>query len=407
MNDKQPQSEIMFQAETLPQSMVEVKTIVLKPRLDQSDIELIGEKIKPRLFSRFGFKPRPENVQLICSELYFEPYLLIGGKYVLDYCKKHVFEIDVKERTNTVVVGGQEFKSEKSDPNRENKIIKLSGEEHAHHERKTYFILDRMQREISPEKLPIAPFNIQKENSQPESYFKRIHIPDEIQIDFLKRKIAERPSDVAEIIKETFDITDRTIIYCPIYQLTFENRKTKTDATITINGITGEIAVDGNKKLTIKTIVAFPESIDIQPAKVTTYNEAQTKAFPKVKPPKTTGTRNSAAKEQELMQPSMPEDEKIIHGDMEIPSGTTVNKILVVKGALKIGDNCRAHGKFTAEKDITVGTDTIIDGDLISGGNVLVGARSLISGSIEAAGLFEIENNAVVEGGSLQTHPFR
>ena len=82
MNDKQPQSEIMFQAETLPQSMVEVKTIVLKPRLDQGDIELIGDKIKPRLFSRFGFKPRPENVRLICSELYFEPYLLIGGKYV-------------------------------------------------------------------------------------------------------------------------------------------------------------------------------------------------------------------------------------------------------------------------------------------------------------------------------------
>jgi tetrahydrodipicolinate N-succinyltransferase len=395
----------MFQAETLPQSMVEVKTIVLKPRLDKGDIELIGEKIKPRLFSRFGFKPRPENIRLICSELYFEPYLLIGGKYVLDYCKKHVFEIDVKERTNNVFVGGQEFRSEKSDPNRKSKIIKLSGEEHAHHERKTYFVLDRMKREISPEKLPIAPFNIQKENSQPPSYFKRIHIPDEIQIDFLKRKIAERPYDVAEIIKETFDITDRIIIYCPIYQLTFENMKNKTAAAITINGITGEIALDGNKKLTIKTIVVFPESIDIQPTKVTTYNEAQTKAIPKAKPPRTTDNTNSAVKEQEQIQPSESEDEEIFYGDMEIPSGTTINKILVVKGSLKIGDNCRIHGKFKALKDITVGSDTIIDGDLISGGNVFVGARSLIAGSVEASGVFEIEETAIVEGVNMQNAP--
>jgi len=36
----------MPQAETLPQSMVDIKTIVLKPRLDQGDIQLIGEKVK-------------------------------------------------------------------------------------------------------------------------------------------------------------------------------------------------------------------------------------------------------------------------------------------------------------------------------------------------------------------------
>jgi hypothetical protein len=398
MNDKQPQSEIMFQAETLPQSMVEVKTIVLKPRLDKGDIELIGEKIKPRLFSRFGFKPRPENVRLICSELYFEPYLLIGGKYVLDYCKKHVFEINVNERINTVFVGGQEFRSENSDPKMKNKIIKMSGEEHAHHERKTYFILDRMKREISPEKLPIAPFDIQKKNSSP-SYFKRIHIPDEIQIDFLKRKITERPSDVAEIIRETFDITDRTIVYYPIYQLTFENRKNKTDASVTINGISGEISVEGNKKLTIKTIVAFPESIEIQPPQVTGCDETQTKSNPRIKPKKNTFNTNSTP-EEESMEQCQSEIEEIIYGDLEIPSGSTINKILLVKGALKIGDNCRARGKFKALKDIVIGADTIVDGDIISGGNVFVGARSLIAGSVKATGIFEIEENAIVEGNS-------
>ena len=100
MKNKQPQSETMFQTETLPQSMVDLETIVLKPRLDKGDVELIGEKIKPRLFSKFILKTRLENTRLICSELYFEPYLIIGGKYALDYCKKHVFRVNVDERKN-------------------------------------------------------------------------------------------------------------------------------------------------------------------------------------------------------------------------------------------------------------------------------------------------------------------
>src|SRR4030067_1747079 len=89
--------------------------------------------------------------------------------------------------------------------------------------------------------------------------------------------------------------------------------------------------------------------------------------------------------------------ETTVVGDVEIPSGTNIDKNLAVTGALKIGDNCRGHAKLKALKDITIGADTIIDGDLISGGNIFVGPRSLIKGSVEASGLFEIEEDAVVE----------
>ncbi len=393
----------MPQIETLPQSIADTKTIVLKPRLDEGDIQLIGEKIKSRLFSKFGFRPKPKDIRLLGSERYYEPFLIIGGKYIIDYCKKHAFEVNVNEKTDKVFVAGQEFMSKHSDPKATSKIINITGEEYVHHERHAFFILDRLKREIAPERLPLAPFEFQKENSENEFHFKSINISDESQIGFLKSKISKRPNDVAEIIKETFDITDRTIVYYPIYQLIFENRKSKTDITLTVNGVTGEIVVNGNKKLAIKTVVIFPENIEVPHAQKTYYEESQTKAILKINRSNTIDNRNNSTKEEELIHHSQPEKEEIIAGDLEIPSGTTINKTLMVKGSLKIGDNCKVHGKFKALKDITVGSDTIIDGDLISGGNIFVGARSLIAGSVQANGIFEIEDDVVVEGGYLQT----
>src|SRR5512136_722836 len=176
----------MFSVETLPQSIVDTKTITLKPRLDQSDVQLIGDEIKPRLFSKFGFKSKPEYIKLLGSEIYFEPYLIIGGKYSLDYCKKHVFKVNVEESTTKVYVAGQEFRSVQLDPKTTNRTIKMTGEEHAHHERQAYFILDRLKREIPPDRLPISPFDIQKDSTENSSNFKSISISDEAQIEFLK-----------------------------------------------------------------------------------------------------------------------------------------------------------------------------------------------------------------------------
>jgi len=167
MRTKQTPSETMDQSEILPQSMVEIKTIVLKPRLDNRDIQLIGEQIGPCLFSRFGFKPRSNVIRLLCVESYFEPFLIIGGKYSLDYCKRHVFKVDVENKTNKLFVAGQEFNLEKSDSAETSRKIKLKGEEYVHYERHAFFILDRMKREISPEKLPMAPFDIRRGNCLP------------------------------------------------------------------------------------------------------------------------------------------------------------------------------------------------------------------------------------------------
>ncbi len=571
-----------MQVETLPQSMVEIKTIILKPRLDRGDIKSIGDKVKLRLFSNFGFKPKPDDTRLLASEQYFEPYLIIGGKYVLDYCKKHVIEAEVDKKTTRLFVAGQEFTSNEPEPKTGRRIVKMTGEEHAHYEKQGYYILDRMNREISPERLPLSPFVELEKGFQLNYFFKRMNISDETQIGYLKAKIAQRPSDVAEIMKEFFEITDRTVAYYPRYSLTFENVKKQKEATVTVDGITGEIELSGMKNLTAKSISTFREAtefqitepmvreevpngsqlesipdgfspiaaekttisqkkaqtVEAQPSQHPVFKEEQTEdileppspvskdeddtivpqtaqsgvcdvarvepipevltseikkgeemakqaddtiatkptedifcekchaeSVPDIVPPSpgmdtedgskhdqigppnqsekandlesqpepililppgATDDTINAPKEEETNQPVQLDDERTIlgfpakifgevaeindngttvDGDVEIPSGTNIDKDLVVRGSLKIGDNCRGHGKLQVSKDITVGADTIIDGDLISGGNIFVGPRSLINGVVEAAGVFEIEKDAVVEVASRRAPP--
>jgi len=373
--------------------MVETKKVVLKPRFDQEDFRLICEKIKPCLFPRFIFKQKPSDIRLLCSENYFEPYLIIGGKYALDYCKKHVFKVEVDESTRRVFIAGQELRPEKTDSETTKRIIKIKGEERSHCERQGYFILDRLKREIPVEKLPLAPFGFQNEKIENKDNFKTICISDETQIEFLRNKIATRPSDVGEVIREVFDITDRIIAYYPMYQLTFENARNRKVAIATINGITGEVTLSRVQRIFKKTVIASPKTEEIQ------FLERD---FIQFKQEHVPITSNKALTEEKHRLLSKCDVEETHFGDLEIPSGTCMNKTLFVKGTLRIGDNCRIHGNLKALKSLIVGADTIIDGNLISGEDTYIGERSLISGSVETAGTFEIEENAIIEGGSIQ-----
>ena len=395
----------MSHSESLPQSMADTKKVVFKPRFNHRDVRLICDKIRPRLFSRFGFKSKPENIRLLCSESYFEPYFIIGGKYALDYCKKHVFEVEVDERTSKVFVAGQELRPEKSDPTATNRTIRITGEERSHYENQGYFILDRLKREIPAEKLPLAPFFIQKEETENKAYFNPIRMSDEEQISFLKSKIAKRPCDLGEIIKEVFDITDRIIAYYPMYQITFENTNNRKIAITSINGITGEVILNGVQRIFSRTFVASPENDETQSFERDYIQFELEQDVPRITSPEPQPDINTL-KEQDFASKSIApiieetnilgfaarihgdifvegEETIAVVGDVEVPANTIMDKALVVKGNLSIGDCCIAHGKIKALKNITIGADSLVKGDLCSEGNIIVGPRTVISGVLQ------------------------
>lgn len=243
----------MADIEILPQKLVETRTRILKPKLDSNSVKLQGEKLKTSFFIRFGFlKPKPRDIQLIAFSKYYEPYIIIGGRYSIDYCKKHNYALKVEDRTQALFIDGKKLKPEPTSLQDKAKVIKLVGEEHSHYENETYVILDRMMQEVSSDNLFFAPFENEYE-TRPAAHFdlRKPQISIEEEITVLRSRIAKRPADVAEIIREKFEINERIIIYSPIYELTYKNMKNGKNATALINGITGGVLVG---KFDVKTI---------------------------------------------------------------------------------------------------------------------------------------------------------
>jgi len=243
----------MENIETLPQNVVDRKTAILKSRLDSVRARLICEDQKTNLFKSGFQNPRPEDVSLVGFTKHYEPFILIGGKYSIDYCKKHVFEIKADNQMKNVFIGGEEFKFEPLSPENPSRMLRLEGEEHSHYENATYFILDRLMREVNPEEVPLAPFENETDNlDNLDADFRKARISFEEEIAFLRSKIVKRPPDAYMVIKQLFEITDRLTVYYPIYEFSFQYAKNGKVATVLIDGITGKLNAANFTKVTEK-----------------------------------------------------------------------------------------------------------------------------------------------------------
>ena len=244
----------MAKIEILPQKIVDTRTIILKSKFDSIRVKAQGEELKSSFFARFGFlKPNPKDVLLVAFGKYYEPYILIGGKYSIDYCKRHGYALEVEDRTQALFIAGKKLKPESSSERGGARVINLVGEEHAHYENETYIVLDRMLQEVSAENLFLAPFESTLENRALDGLnLRKPQISPDEEIAILRSRIAKRPMDVEEIIRENFEINERIIIYSPFYELTYLNLNDGKKVTSVINGITGVVVIGKFEKTSVK-----------------------------------------------------------------------------------------------------------------------------------------------------------
>lgn len=392
--------------------MVKRKTIVLKPRLDQNIINQVAEKLKDKLFTRIPFiKPKPSEVQLISMKKYYEPYLIVKGKYSLDHCKKLVYNLEVDKNAQKVFILDETFKLDQSgDPNSgDYEAIKLAGVVSFHHENEARFILDNKGREIGTEIMRIIlGEECRKEKLTKSELKKRLspfQISPEEEVDFLRSRLVKRPPDVGEVIKEILEITERKIIHSPMYQLIFENTKTGKEANVRINGITGIIILTTsvNKIISNKFIkdLTKTSSKNLQPIKAESVetscivrsdnaNRQITEAKVVATPHPVSHPSEVQVEGETLTFPAkvvgdvfyVGDQVTAIVGDLEIPSGTTVHETLVVKGNLIIGDDCKILATLKALGTIVIGANTIIKGNVVSAQSVSVGPKVRIHGKI-------------------------
>jgi cytoskeletal protein CcmA (bactofilin family) len=414
----------------LPTEIVDRKTVVMKSRLNLDMVQWLAERLKRDLFVKMRFlKPKSVDVRVVSIDKQYEPYIIVGGKYSIDYYKKRVFPVQVDGDATEIALLGEKFKPKplKNRPQSSHGKIELRGEALYHYEDETYTVIDKMGRELAPEQIPIAP----SEELSPEKLVElgieasNVQISSEEEIDFLRSKIVRRPPD-GEVTKEIFEVNDRTLAYSPIYQLVFEHLKTGKRATVKIDGITGEIIRDKKharpstttveKPLTpVRTIgpptfadrsiedktnlpetIAATSCVDEQREPTSNLGKPTVGRFPLLQ---TAGVERTLAFQAKV-------DGEIFHagdnitvvGDLEIPPKTTVYKTLMVKGTLRIGTECKLLSKIEALKDVTIGANTEIEGNVVAGGDIVVGPDAFIHGSVKSAGFIEIGENAVIEG---------
>jgi hypothetical protein len=227
----------------IPEEIAKQKIVVYKPRLDIEAVRVTAEKMKTQLFRKFVFmKPKPEEVEVVSINKYFEPYVVVDGEYSIDYSTNWTHNIQVDATMQELTFFGEKMKP-KTLEGRFGipcKILQLNGKGRFKRETKADTIFDKQWREVGPEQLPHVPFE-----EQPEKVLSSTdHEPDskistEKGVEIVKSKIVQRPSEILCIHNELFKVSEHAVIYKPMYNIIVRNIKTQKEISVMIDAITG------------------------------------------------------------------------------------------------------------------------------------------------------------------------
>jgi len=234
--------QIPANPEQAPEKLADRKIIVYKTLIDPTVIKLATEKVKDRLFVKFGFlKPNPDQIQQVSFEKDYEAFVIVDGKYNIDYYRRRIYTVRVDDKAQEVILFNQTFKPEVSNEPA-GKVVRIEGEERLIHEAKAYIVLSADGREVSPKRIPSAPSEEHSKKLAAEiETTKRLEILPNEEVDIIRNKIVRRPPEIKRVVKELFEITDRAVIYTPIYKVKFQNNKTGEAKTVKFDGVTARL----------------------------------------------------------------------------------------------------------------------------------------------------------------------
>ena len=228
---------------SMPEKIVERKVIVYKTLVDSTMVKLSAEKVKDRVFRRYGFlKPPADQIRQVSFEKDYEPYFVVEGKYTIDYYRGRTYTIPIDENAQEIVLLNQTLKPEPTKEWRQNKTIKIEGEERLIHEGKAYLVLNANGREVSAKRIPSAPQEEHPKKILAEYESARnLDFDPNKEVEVLRSKIARRPREIKRIVYELFEVSDRAVIYIPVYRIRFQDAKTGKQKTVKIDGATAQI----------------------------------------------------------------------------------------------------------------------------------------------------------------------
>lgn len=221
------------------EKIAERKTVVYETRIDPTVVQVTGERLKTQLFTRFGFmKPKPEEIQSVSTSKCYEPYMVMNGRYFIDYYRKCAYKFKVdKKALEIILLNHRLTPSQPTDTyERGYKEVKLEGEERLVYEVKASLILDGSGREVTASSFPSAPSERNPKKILEKYGVKEIPLDADLKI--IRSKILQRPKDASRIVKELFEVNERTIIYVPRFRVVYRNVKTGIQRILEIDGVT-------------------------------------------------------------------------------------------------------------------------------------------------------------------------
>jgi hypothetical protein len=235
--------KMVMSAETTPlnEKIAERKTVVYETRIDPTVIKVTAEKLKGQLFTRFGFmKSKPKEVRLVSIDKYYEPYMVISGRYFIDYYRKCAYTVQVDREVLEIILLNQKFKPNQPIDShaKDHNVIRLEGEERLVHDARASLILDKSGQEVPPDHLPSAPSERNPAKILREYGAKEI--PPDADLHVIRSRILKRPKDINRLVKELFEVNERAIIYSPRFKVLYKNLRTGEERTAEFDGVTSE-----------------------------------------------------------------------------------------------------------------------------------------------------------------------
>ena len=205
----------------------EVRTIVLRKKIDDDDArEIIAQK-KTNVFRHLLRKPKRDEVHMHSLNLFFEAILIISGKYSADYFRKATHAISVDYNVREVVLGDGVFPVKRK-PNILKKIAKKSKnkvdlrlEEHVFVNEENQMALDHHGKEI------VVPYKINSKTIENypkkilkmhENQVKKPEITQDAAIQKLTKKLKQPLEPNVRDLKDEITIKEITEVYVPIYE---------------------------------------------------------------------------------------------------------------------------------------------------------------------------------------------
>jgi hypothetical protein len=225
----------------------QMKIIVYKTLVDPSTAKLVGEREKLRLFTKMGLlKPKRDDIHFESLEKLYDPFFILNGKYFIDYYRKRVYSLDVEDDVSELLIFDRTFqpKTPKLAKFRgKARDVVLEAKARVIKENSAYLILDKKGAEVELQAFSTAPAEEEpnKVIAEAKERILNLEISPTKALELFRSHVVNRPVDVEQVNHELFEVHEYNLVYVPLYQATYQNRKTGEAKSLVVDGVTSNL----------------------------------------------------------------------------------------------------------------------------------------------------------------------